>query len=362
MSLASQFNQLKLLHHHRQLQALAEGRACAPVMIRLKPTNLCNHGCRCCCYGLGRGSDETKKYHYVDQALPSDRIPWEKMRELIADLAAMGVKAVTISGGGEPLTYPHIAETAALIRGAGLALALITNGQLLRGERAEAFYNAAWVRVSLDSVRPLEYAAARSLPPEALGEVLDNISDFAKNKNEACGLWINFVVGSYNYTGLYEAAARLREAGAGYLRFTALNGQGLDYHLPFKDEALGQIEKAAHDFSGPGFTVDNAYLGEYDQRKFRPAAVARCYGCELSTVVAADCGLYLCRTRAYDSRALIGSIRERPFREVWFEPETRAALAALEPRRDCDSLCVFESRNRLLADYFNVDPDHMGFI
>ena len=83
---------------------MAAGEVRAPVHIRIKPTNVCNHDCYFCAYrsqDMSLGEDMDKR----------DRIPREKMLEIADDLVAMGVEAVTFSGGGEPLIYPHLVET-----------------------------------------------------------------------------------------------------------------------------------------------------------------------------------------------------------------------------------------------------------
>ena len=107
----------------------------APLHVRLKPTNRCNHRCWYCGYqhqnnlSLGMGAD------------PTDMISEEKMQEIIEDLVALRVQAVTFSGGGEPLLYPHLLPSVAALAQAGLALGMITNGALLTGSKAEGLAN-----------------------------------------------------------------------------------------------------------------------------------------------------------------------------------------------------------------------------
>ena len=62
-----------------------------------------------------------------------DVMPKAKALELIEDLATMGTKAVTFSGGGEPLLHKDIVEIMTKTVSSGLDLSIITNGQLLAG-------------------------------------------------------------------------------------------------------------------------------------------------------------------------------------------------------------------------------------
>ena len=60
-----------------------------------------------------------------------DRIPREKMMEIVDDLIEMDVRAVTFSGGGEPLIYPHLAETVQRLAAGGIRIGCLTNGAAL---------------------------------------------------------------------------------------------------------------------------------------------------------------------------------------------------------------------------------------
>jgi 2-iminoacetate synthase ThiH len=87
------YSSLKFLSYHEQLAALRERRLVAPVHIRIKPMNYCNHNCWYCAYrydnlSLGEGMDT------------ADQLPRDKMFEIVEDVIEMGVKAVTFSGGG----------------------------------------------------------------------------------------------------------------------------------------------------------------------------------------------------------------------------------------------------------------------
>ena len=71
----------------------------SPVHVRIKPVNACNERCWYCAYRLDElslGSDMHLR----------DTIPHEKMLEIVDDLIAMNVKAVTFSGGGGGTLLP----------------------------------------------------------------------------------------------------------------------------------------------------------------------------------------------------------------------------------------------------------------
>ena len=95
------YSKMKILKHPRKLEALEDKRVTEPIHVRIKPTNKCNHNCNYCSYQNSYG--QLGKDMRV-----ADEIPLDKMNEIINDCAEMGVKAITFSGGGEPLLYKGI--------------------------------------------------------------------------------------------------------------------------------------------------------------------------------------------------------------------------------------------------------------
>jgi len=146
------YSDLKMFHYGSKLQDLKTGVISAPLHVRLKPTNKCNHKCAYCCY-------RSKKLFLSELFKEDDEIPWPKMQELVCDFKQMGVKAITFSGGGEPLYYPYIAETIERLIKADIKVAVITNGSLLNGKVAKILSRgASWVRVSMDAAYASGYA------------------------------------------------------------------------------------------------------------------------------------------------------------------------------------------------------------
>ena len=214
MEKATPYSNLKIFAHAQAINDIGAEKRIAPIYIRIKPTNYCNHKCYYCSYA-------DNELGLRDSVNRQDQIPWEKMQEIISDISDMGVKAVTFSGGGEPLVYPYIVEAMQKILNAGIDLSIITNGQLLRGERAETLVNAKWVRISFDSADAETYAKVRKLPLEAFDEVCANIRRFSEIKMKNCELGINFVVNHENAHQVYDMAKMVRELGVNHIKYTA---------------------------------------------------------------------------------------------------------------------------------------------
>lgn len=116
----------------------------APKHVRyllLKTTNRCNSDCEYCPHAIGRAAHEAK----VD-------IPHDKLMRIIDEAAALGVDAISVSGG-EPLLRADICEAIGAMADRHIVPVLLTNGLLL--ERMWRDLGAAGLRyitISVDSV------------------------------------------------------------------------------------------------------------------------------------------------------------------------------------------------------------------
>ena len=96
------YSKFKIFHFKEKIDSLPKNlqEITPPVYVRIKPTNACGHNCWYCAYkadNLQLGKDMSVR----------DKIPKDKMMEIIDDLEEMKVKAVTFSGGGDPFYYPY---------------------------------------------------------------------------------------------------------------------------------------------------------------------------------------------------------------------------------------------------------------
>lgn len=285
MEKATPYSNLKIFAHAQALNDIGDGNRIAPIYIRIKPTNYCNHKCYYCSYA-------DSELGLRDSVNRQDQIPWEKMQEIISDISDMGVKAVTFSGGGEPLVYPYIVETMQKILDAGIDLSIITNGQLLNEERARTLASAKWVRISFDSADARTYARVRKLPIEAFDEVCDNIRRFAEIKKKDCELGVNFVINHENAHQVYTMAEMVKKLGANHIKYTARVTKDLfEYHEPFKQDIIEQIHRA-EELNGGGFRVINKYEGDFDSVLLFHRCYEKCYVNRIFTVISSSAFAY----------------------------------------------------------------------
>lgn len=336
--------------------ASTNGPLRAPIHVRIKPVNACNQRCWFCAYredALALGSDMNAR----------DRIPAEKMREITQDLIVMGVRAVTFSGGGEPLIYPFLPDAIRSFGQAGVQVATLTNGWRLRGEVADTLAeHATWVRVSIDAWDGVSYAKSRGVPVDAFDRVIANVERFTA-LSDRCSVGFSFIVTADNAAHIAEFCALAKAVGARHVKISACivaNEAVVNeaYHAPLAEKVKAQIVEAQR-LEDEAFTIVDHYhsLAQTFQRPYRT-----CPMLEYVTVIGADCSVYACQDKAYTSSGFLGSIRDRRFRELWYSWELAAHVRSIDPRMSCTHHCTAHAKNTLIAEYRNLDPDHAAFV
>jgi MoaA/NifB/PqqE/SkfB family radical SAM enzyme len=331
------YEESKLAFHPDKLKSFAEGKITAPICVRVKPTNHCNHHCFYCSY------DEDNKRSTMNR---TSSIPLEKMREILDDFKEIGVKAVTFSGGGEPLTYPHIEETMEKVLESGIDLSIITNGQLLKEKKAEILSKAKWVRISLDSSDAKTFAETRRVPESWFDDLMENIKNFSRIKDPSCEFGINFVVTNSNADKVYNSIKLFKELGVNHVKITPVWVPHFsEYHKQTKENVEEQIQQAITDFAGETFKIYETYKKDFTHSGVAHRGYGKCYHMQTVPVIAADSKVYFCHDKAYQPDGVLGSIENQSFKELWFSDKAAEIFRTFDPREGCQHHCANDKRN-----------------
>jgi MoaA/NifB/PqqE/SkfB family radical SAM enzyme len=350
------YSNLKFLRYTDQLDALRERSVVAPVHVRIKPYNHCNHDCWYCAYrvsSLQLGEDINLK----------DVMPTDKMFEIVDDVIDMGVEAVTFSGGGEPMLYKPLPDVVERLAKGGVKVASLTNGSNLKGRMAEAFAeHATWVRVSVDAWDDASYSASRKIKDGMFIKLLENIRNFVATGTK-CTLGISFIVSKDNHDHVFDACSQFKDAGVHHIKLSgAVISNDLDennlYHGEIRDSVSAEIERAKA-LNDDSFEIINHYH-ELEGRFEKDYDI--CPFLQFLTVIGADCQVYTCQDKAFNAAGLLGSIKDRSFKEFWFSDENREALYALNPSKSCGHHCVAHAKNLAILGLLDMDPEHASFV
>ncbi len=350
------YSDLKLFQFPDKIASLPrEGAVLPPLHVRIKPVNACNHRCSYCAYlepHLELGAEMNKK----------DIIPWPKMQEIIEDLVAMEVKAVTFSGGGEPFLYQHLAECVDRLTAGGVKVASLTNGSRLTGDVARAFAaKATWLRVSIDGWDDESYGKYRNIPSGAFTQLLANMAAF-KALGGKCRLGVCMNVDATNAAHIYDLCRKAKEVGVDSFKIAevVVSNDGVanaKYHQPFAQVVEDQIKRVQDELRSPTYEIYPAY--HIMARSFSKT-YDWCPFMQINPVIGADLCVYTCHDKAYTTGGRLGSFADLRFRDFWMESKDR--FFGIKPSRDCTHHCMAHSKNELAFRYLDLLDEHSAFV
>lgn len=142
----------KFFHHQEAMRKLRNGHG-QPIVTHIMLTDICNHSCAFCSV----------------QARAGDSLPYDWVFGYLDELVGRGLRAVILSGGGNPILYrcrrsgADFDDVVAGIKERGLEIGLITNGAPLgpydeSGRRSwktvhhSTLDKLTWVRISMSGL------------------------------------------------------------------------------------------------------------------------------------------------------------------------------------------------------------------
>jgi len=124
---------IKIFLNRELIDNLLEKGLINSIHIQLIPTNRCNFKCDFCSCANKKDSEELSFDDYL---------------KIIDNAKRCGCKAVTITGGGEPLMHPRIGEIIDDLRKRKIKIGLTTNGSLISRLNKRQLDSMTWIRVS----------------------------------------------------------------------------------------------------------------------------------------------------------------------------------------------------------------------
>ncbi len=304
----------------------------------VETTNRCSLACVHCSVSE-EGHGHHLKTGYIDPGL---------FEALIADLVAVGARFDTLIPFwlGEPLLHPHFGHLwrlglrAAARHGTFGKIEIHTNATHLTEDRARAALNAASVpqvwHFSLDALSVETYRAVKGR--DRLQIVNAQVQRFLELKAALGARWprpvFQFIVGSNNVAEVHDfrahwegACRRLGlpvRAAAGHVppgEDAVVFFRQRDCPTPEMQEAENRVFREA--MASEGLTLPGAATkGE----QVRAANLSPCSGFWKSPVVSWQGEVTACtRDNLLENR--LGSLRERPFSELWWGPDMAARRA-----------------------------------
>ncbi|WP_202865726.1 radical SAM protein [Kribbella turkmenica] len=327
------------------LAALARGQSpSAPIVVELDPTSFCDLACPEC---------------ISSPLLNKARFTRDRLTTLAEELAAVGVRAVILIGGGEPLLHPATPQVIKTLAEADVQVGLTTNGTTIDRCLDVLAEKVTWTRVSVDAAS--SSTSARFRPARSGGakfeQVVANMRLLAGRKRGKLGFSYLLMsrrdmagrVVESNFDEVESAARLAADIGCDY--FEVKPEYDMGHYIIAQDEKLvGQLHEQLgriDALQSETFAVlkpnnldvvlsggPTTQLKEYDW----------CPTLELRTLLTPS-GAYVCPYHRGNARARYGDPTNTDFNTLWRGPQRREALRRIDPRTDCEFHCIRHESN-----------------
>ncbi len=321
-------------------------------------SDLCNQNCNFCSYRIPEGFSSA---NFVEELAdgkinvnPNRQIPKEKCFEILDDCAAMGVKAIQFTGGGEPTAHKDHVEIFNYAHELGLETALVSNGVILRD--LPTYAGMTWVRISLDAGTEETYESTRQ--SKAWKGVIRNLMELSTIQDHTV-VGVGFVVTKYNCHEIHAACEIVKDVGISNIRLSAIFSEDRVNHFTSQDLTIisDQIKKAKLLESDKFSVIDNFHLRTKDLMDGAPD-YGLCGYQRFTTYIGGDQKIYRCCTTSYTDHGEIGDLKDKSFR-YWFEHEALGQYGGFDPKT-CHT-CQFNNQNKAIENLITVPP-HGNFV
>jgi radical SAM protein with 4Fe4S-binding SPASM domain len=348
---------MKILSCYKEVQQILAGKMPVPRTMELHVSNVCNHACIGC---------HSRHQHRGEPQF----LDFEKVKEIVSELAELGVEGVEISGGGEPLMYPQIIPAIAYMRSQGLRVGIFSNGTLLNRELSEFLVqNLLFLRIAFDVSSKETYKEIHGRDMfDCLHENLQTIvqvrAELLERSNRGrlgdrghlgvATLGAKCLVSQKNWRELPEAAAMAREIGLDYLQFKCLRNSRFTLEGEELEAARREAERARQEA-----TDDFRVFGSLE----KTTVIGRCFLNPIHPVIDAAGDMYLCAFYHHrEQEHRIGNVYEKSFPEIWYSERHFEAFRSSNPEKCAVFDCPFHEAAILAKAWIVENQKHLEFI
>ena len=338
----------KLLQNSSREQIIStfiEKNSKGPMVVELDPTTACNLACHDCISAnlLNQGG-------FVKG----------RLRELAEDFKKIGVRAVVLIGGGEPMAHPEFSTLVDYFHENNIHVGVTTNGTLLN-RHMKASLKTKWLRVSVDAGSEEVFQEFR---PHKSGKsqfnlVVNNMKEFAKNKTGLLGYSFlilsmkdkNHKLLSSNVTDIARAAEVAKDIGCNY--FEVKPAFDIMHFLQKQQDQINntvqeQLEKCKN-LEDENFRIISPYtLGDaLTNTNVQVKDYASCNVSKIRTVVTPS-GVYVCPYHRGNNQMKIGDATKDNLSKIWSSDRKEQVINSLDPKTHCRFHCIRHKSNHFI--------------
>lgn len=349
------FKENKVLSHLETLNKYLSGEEYPPILVELDLTNKCTSDCPWCFGFLDRKLKTFSLFEQGSDPVERENSTTTGIKTLISNLALMGVKAITFTGGGDPTCHKGLFEFLEHAHNLGMKLGLITNGVI---DVKAALPYCEWIRFSVDGATQETYGYMHG-KPQHFKRVVENISELCrvkKNMGLKTTVGVGFLTGAPSKNEIVEFVKLWKDVGGlDYIQYRPLLDKYGEKWFTDNADTLDLIREAK-DFDKRVTYAEPKYHALVEGKTGK---TKKCHGTFLETAIAADGKVYICCHMKGKPEYAIGDLYKESIFQIW---KRHLSKRDFDVNSDCPSFCRHYGTNKLIEDEILSTRDHRFFI
>ena len=352
----------KALHHRDEIDLLRSGEVLFPPKdIQVDLEGWCPHSCEFCTYRNVGWQELGMKFEEPEKLVPEESgLPRELALKIPREMAETGIPSIELTGGGEPMVYPHLLEFLDELNRYEIEVCIVTNGASLREPIQNRLKRVKWIRFSVDAITPEIYTKVHRVPKSVFFVVLKHIKEMVARNIEDCKIGVSFVITENNFQEVGEAAPFFKALGVNNLRFTFVyEPTGAAWLSPEQKKEVEQSMTKARQYEDENFKVFATMrrLEYYAQ----PNTDFRFCGYQFFTwAIGYDGLVYPCCIMKYHKGYEMGDLRTQTLKEIVYSEKRRTFIENFNVMK-CKP-CWLRDKNQFIEYLVANSPQHINFL
>jgi len=316
-------NSAKILPHYIGSQE-KDSNILPPIAVEYHWCATCNYNCIHCSYSQRRKNNKC--------------LTQEVVAKSVDDLIGLGVKAIYLSGGGEPSTFKNWDCYAQKLVDADIEMALITNSIPLKENHYEMLRKFNYIAVSIYSTEESQY---KTITGSNCFEQQFALPMLLKNQNTELTVGARCVINSINYQNIFNIYTKAIDSGFDYVIFIPAvdyEKNRIDLTEEQKQCVLEQIEKGLDIIDPANTNLLNIKANKISHyQKTYTDKLSNCDSCNSikmrsNAFINYDGNVYLCQPLIGNEEYSIGNLNTDSFKNIWNSPRHLEVIANLNQR------------------------------
>lgn len=316
------------------VQQYAQRRMNYPIALEIDATNKCPLACAHCIWSDLRSSVK-------------DSLQPNALLRVVDEAAEIGVRALTWTGGGEPLSHPTTVEGIKKAASLGLRNGMFTTAVPMTPQVTEVLLeNLTWVRFHLDGATPTTYGSLHQVNPLVFDKVTENIRNFTVRRRETgarVSAGMNTVALESDIEDVGNLARLAKDLGLDFFQYKhdLTRTYQPQYQEWWDGEVIPVMDQLSRELTSDGFQLQ--YVRKMDLS--RPDLSPACHIHHALTAITADGRVSFCKNTRDEVDWSIGSIYEAHLRDI-FDGERHRRLKQQITPSNCGVIpCPNKSAN-----------------